>query len=373
MTQLGIYDILVQSAVKGVELQRPDGSFPKGHNGPWHDEDTYVRTTAHWAITLFKAYEITKDQYLLDSAIRACDYLLTQEARPYQKTFYCRTKLTKSNMCNGPIGQAWAVEPLLILGKALDNKNYLSVAEEVLSLHPYCYERHGWLNTEIDGQVLGLNSAFNQQVWFSTMVLLAGQRNQELLTKARDLFKNIPNIIDFLEVGLIKHTYRKKSNQNIKQLAKDVTGFYFYPGHIVRIKKLSLGYLSFVLYGLAIGYSNFPEVSIWGPSFKSIVKDAIDYAISQYPLDYLGGNEFQWGYNPTGIEMAYTLQVFGDYLNLRNVEDNILKWLTKQFNGYYDLSTNLMRRNSGDENILMARIYEATRLKNYRVNIHEET
>lgn len=366
MTQLNTYDIIVQSALKGIELQRLDGSFPKGHNGPWYNEDTYVRTTAHWAITLFKAYEITGEQHLLDSATRACDYLLSKEARPHQKTFYCFTS-SKKNTCNGLIGQAWAVEPLLILGKALDQRGYLSVAEEVLNLHPYCFEKHGWSSVEIDGQVLGFNPTFNQQVWLSAMAFLAGQRNQGLLTKARDFFENMPSATRFLEKGLIRH--RKGSYRSIKQQVKDIINLK-YSGNVdeAEIKKRSLGYLSFILYGLAIVRDNFPGENFWkNASFKSIIQRSINYVISRYPFGYLGDNEYQWGYNPTGIEMAYTLQIFSDYLGLREDEGDALKWVTMQFNGYYDLDTSLMRRNTSDENILGSRIYEATRLKNYKI------
>jgi hypothetical protein len=369
MVQLNTYDIIVQSALKGIELQRSDGSFPKGHNGPWYEEDTYVRTTAHWAITLFKGYEITEKQHLLDSAIRACDYLLSKEARPHRKTFYCLASKHK-NRCNGLIGQAWAVEPLLILGKALDNQGYLSVAEEVLNLHPYCFKRHGWSSVEIDGQVLGLNPTFNQQVWLSAMALLAGQRNQDLLTKARDFFENMPSVTKFIEKGLIRH--RKGRYKSVKQLVKDAIKLK-YSRHVdgAEIKKRSLGYMSFILYGLAIVYDNFPGESFWkNTSFKSVIKHSISYVVFRYPFGYLGSNEYQWDCTPTGIEIAYALQVFSNYLELGD-EGDALKWVTMQFSGYYDLDTNLMRRNTSDEDILGSRIYEATRLRNYKISIHE--
>lgn len=372
MLQLNTYDIIVHSALKYIEIQRPDGSFPKGHNGPWHDEDTYVRTTAHWAIKLFKAYEITGEPNFLDSAVRACDYLLSKEARPHKKAFYCRTNSTNKNRCNGLIGQAWAIEPLLILGKALNNESYLSTAEEVLSLHPYCFKRHGWLNVDIDGQVLYFNRTFNQQVWFSVMAILAGQRNQELLTKAQDFFENIPNVIEFVEKSLIKHTYYPTDNKSINNFIKDRVSSIINRKKSAITKKLSLGYLSFILYGLAIVRDNLPNENLWRSTrLKSIIRNSVDYIIRQHPFGYLDNNEFQWGYNPTGIEIAYTLQVFNSYLDIEDNDGDPSKWLNMQFNGYYDLRANLMLRNSSDENISVARLYEATRLKNYRINFHD--
>ena len=48
--------IILKSSEIALKKQHENGSFPEEHNGPWYDQDTLVRNTAHWAITLHKAY-----------------------------------------------------------------------------------------------------------------------------------------------------------------------------------------------------------------------------------------------------------------------------------------------------------------------------
>ena len=74
-----LYDLIVKSALEGLKIQKTEGEYPAGHNGPWNDDDTNVRTTAHWAQITFKAYEITGEERFVSSTIKACDYLIKKE------------------------------------------------------------------------------------------------------------------------------------------------------------------------------------------------------------------------------------------------------------------------------------------------------
>ena len=84
-----------------------------GHNGPYNDPETYVRTHAHLSILFFKAFKITKNNKYKKEAIRQINFLLLKEARPYNSTFHYRNKKGKDK-CNGLIGQAWSIEALMI-------------------------------------------------------------------------------------------------------------------------------------------------------------------------------------------------------------------------------------------------------------------
>ncbi len=52
-------NIIQQSSKAALQIQSDDGSFPPGHNGPYHDQETPVRNTAHWLFTMLKACEIS--------------------------------------------------------------------------------------------------------------------------------------------------------------------------------------------------------------------------------------------------------------------------------------------------------------------------
>lgn len=378
--KIKLYDLILKTAKKGLHLQRRDGSFPKGHNGPWEDEDTYVRTTAHWALIMFKAHELTSNinTKFLESAMRACEYLLKDKNRPYGYTFYCRKDTTGKDMCNGLIGQVWAIEPLIFVGRSKDKNKYLKSAKEVIQQHDYSFDYHAWHYVEIDGNKQGIHTTLNQQIWFSSMALILGKTldDEPLSIKGRDFFENVDSFITYYnEKGLIKHTFSTKNIiTNLEVLKREISELIGKDELNLKRKKQtklrSLGYLPFILYGFALLYDYTSEEEFWkNPELKKILKDSIDFVISNYPYDYLRKVGYNWRYNPTGIEMAYVLQELNDLLELNCTQNEIDKWLNLQINGYYDFRSNLMIKNTSDPNILSSRFYEAIRLKNNDIEI----
>jgi hypothetical protein len=370
-----LFDLIVKSAGKGLELQAKNGSMPPGHNGPWNDRDTPVRTTAHWAMTFFRAFEISGESRLREATIVACNYLLSKEARPHGYTFYCRKPERKKAMCNGLIGQAWAVEPLLVVGRALKHQPYMNAAEEVLALHPYCEKRHCWSNVEIDGTAFS-NDTYNQQVWFAAMSLLAGEKNLKLRSCALDFFKHLSDTIKFLDRGLIKHRYASvlTMTRKLRSTIGRQVRFFFAPRAAQRernsLLELSNGYLTFLLYGIAMVEDYYPHSVCSQLGNKQLIRDAVNYIQNRYPFYCLGENRYAWTYNPVGIEMAYVLQVFGAQLEMDHTFAAMPeRWLRLQFQHYYDTDRGLMDRNAVDPIILAARLYEATRLRNYSLMI----
>ncbi len=81
-------DIILQSSKTALHLQLEDGSFPPGCNGPYHDQETPVRNTAHWLITMLKAYEISNEARFKDSSWNAVQYLLLPSNRPLNAIFF---------------------------------------------------------------------------------------------------------------------------------------------------------------------------------------------------------------------------------------------------------------------------------------------
>jgi hypothetical protein len=376
MKQLPLDDILCKSAERALALQDREGFFPKGHNGPWLDEDTPVRTTAHWAITIFKAYRITGREIFLNAAVKACDYLISKERRPYGYTFYCRTGEKDKNMCNGLVGQAWAVEPLILIGEGLNRAEYLDAARQTVLLHPYDRNRHVWNNVEIDGKILGINRTLNQQIWFAAVSLITGKilHDKKMYDTAVDFFVHLPGLAVYMEdKGLIRHRF-EISRGISNRIAKKMTGEKKdNGGDNDTLKTLSEGYLSFILYGLALAYAYSGKEAFWGDEkLKAMISGAVAFMNDQFPFGCGEKTGYRWCYNPTGIEMAYVLQVFEKYLNLESAAQNISAWLGRQFGFYYDNRKNLMSRNTGDPVILSSRIYEAVRLNNYSLSLSDD-
>lgn len=65
---LTLGELVEQSAIAALELQREDGSFPPIRNGVYDEPETPVRTTSRWLTTLLKAYEITDEDRFFDAA-----------------------------------------------------------------------------------------------------------------------------------------------------------------------------------------------------------------------------------------------------------------------------------------------------------------
>lgn len=363
-----LYDIILMSADKGIELQRKDGAFPKGHNGPWNAPDTYVRTTAHWALLLFKAYNITNNSVYLLASQKACDYLLSKKVRPYGFTFYCKnSKLMKNN---GLIGQAWALEPLIIIGKELNEARYLNAAKKVIYLHPYDSNSHTFYQIEIDGRNLGIDTALNKQIWFASMTLLLGQylNDRELKRRGKDFFFNFDSKILFLNSNLLCHWIIAANQKNflIKKFLKCLYRFKIRVMDRSNILNLSIGYQTFLLYGLALAYRYSENEVFEKKQLRKIILPAVEYVEKCFPYGYnLGEDDFRWAYNPVGIEMAFILETFRNILPLKNIQNRIINWLSLQFNGYFNYEQKLMNKNTCDPNILSSRLYETIRLENY--------
>lgn len=361
--------MITESAQEGLALQNENGSFPKGMNGPWKDEDTYVRTTAHWTLLQYKAFEITKDRKHETSAKKACDYLLEKGNRPYGYSFYCREG-RKKDRCNGLIGQAWALEALLQMSIKTGEEKYLDCVRELLICSSYDKKNHIWNNVEIDGKLFSCGT-LNQQIWFNVMVLIGSKvlKDKNLEDKAVDFFKHIFNIIEFLDDGLIKHEIGI-NNMSVKRLIKNILKLSVNTD-MEKIKIRSFGYISFILFGFAIAYNNCGQYTFWeNNELKSLIRNAYFYVKNRKPYGCgSDGSDYIWGYNPVGIEMAYTIQALNDYLQLNESEEEIKYWLNLQIKNHYDFNTKYLSKNTVDPAILSARLYEAAYLDNYVLEI----
>jgi hypothetical protein len=276
-------------------------------------------------------------------------------------------------MSNGLIGQAWAIEPLILIGKSLNQREYLEVAQKIVLLHKYNMKHHAWNYLEINGKILGINQALNQQIWFAALSLTIGKilGDSKLIKCARDFFNNLPCLISFFEEkGLISHTF-VGHHSIYRNMIKELIGKKN-KGAVEHDKRylLSQGYLSFILYGLAMAYEYHSEETFWKDDrLKAMISDSIEYIVKDFPFGCGEKTGYRWCYNPTGIEMAYVLQVFKEYLRLESAENHIALFLSKQFEFYYDFEKNMLSKNTMDPNILSARLYEAVRLKNYNISI----
>jgi hypothetical protein len=366
-------EIIEASARAGLRLQGADGAMPAGHNGPWEDPETPVRATAHWALTFYRAYEGSGRQEFLDAAVSACNYLLAPDHRPAGATFVCRLPKPGKTRCNGLIGQAWAAEPLILIGGALGNPEYLRLAEQILAVHPYDWRAHGWQTIEVDGRCLGLDRTYNHQVWFCAMNCMlerahAAQPNSQSSATA-DFLNHLGRTTRLTQRSTFAHTYPAPALNVLRNWLGLRSRSSRRASPSFPMSVIETGYHSFSLYGLALLRDRLPlgdhqARDSLGTRIGRGLASAAE-TLWDVPSDR---NPFRYAYNPTGFEVALALATFPGLARIHAPSSPPSEaWAARQVALHFDLATGLMERNSPDPTTLAARVYEATRLPDLEI------
>ncbi|MEE9613404.1 MAG: agl cluster protein AglQ [Thermodesulfobacteriota bacterium] len=354
-------DLIVQSASAALDIQREDGSFPPGHNGPYHDSETPVRNTAHWLVTLLKAHELSGGDAFVGSARRAAEYLASPEARPMGATFHCRTN-PEMDSCNGLVGQAWVIEALAAAGSRLGERGYSELAEEVFLLHPFNEGRGLWTVVNMDGSKANAIKAFNQHLWLAAAASLIDGKKDELIKERVNRFMDLlPENLSLRRSGRIVHNM-ESGRQERKYLYRRLfrTGPEK-PRPIGRGKET--GYHAFNLYAFAILKEYLPDHPFW--SSKKFAR-ALGFVNRTEFIDRLEGDEYGFGYNPVGFEVACAAQVFPSFFAS---ERGASWWVNEQLRRCYYPGEKMMSRTGADGLTLAARLYECTRLEDMEVEL----
>lgn len=353
---INLIAVLEESVAKVLSRQQNGGAFLAGHNGPYNDPETHVRNTAHWLFVLSHLAKESDNPELLASAHKACDYLLSEAARPMQASFYCRTNPEK-DFCNGLMGQAWAMEGLVAAAEWLGRDDALKVAREVFFLHPWLKKQAIWRRVGVDGSYLTPDGTFNHQLWFAAIASLLG--DAEATRRSKKFLDEVGQHVQLYSDGVVFHQSRLGALANYrKQGLKGVARGALSEAMRLRARSAlyskSVGYHGFNLYAFAILKQQFPEHPFW--STAKFLK-MLEVTRKERFLKSLDESAYGWPYNPPGIEFAFAGEVFGlghDYCQT---------WINRQFERTYNSDTGeLLTRNAPDPATSAARIYEAMRL-----------
>lgn len=362
-------DIIISTAEAGLELMTDSGHMPAGNNGPWDDDETPVRNTAHWGIIFSYAAERTEKSKFLNAGHKCASYLMSDESRPYNQTFYNR-KDNNIDKCNGLIGQAWAIEGLVQIGKMLEDDDLLYLAERVFQLHPFNDLLSGWHTVDVTGKNIGYNFTLNQQVWFAAVggELSEICDNNIINKQIVNFIDRLPQMIRSYQNGPIYHSVALGNilNRRVDYLVENIRQKRI-PDEVLqlfrreydsKLEKWSVGYHSFILYGLARLHKLFPSHDVWQ---TETIKQIKNYTKSGRYLNATFNNEFCYSYNCTGFEVALWETEFNTEPN------NTTEWITRQLNQTYNLQTGIFNKSPYDKRTLAARMYEAIRLPNVKL------
>jgi len=363
-------DLLVETCSNAVDnVQRSDGSFPAGHNGPYNDPETPVRNTSHWVILLCEAYEITQNKKYKNAVLQAVAYLESIDARPYGETFHHRS-IEGKDRCNGLIGQAWTIEALATAGNTLDLDNAIQTACTIFKSHPFIESLGLWQRVEIDGSILTLDRTFNHQLWFAAAGGLLKDADPEIDKQIKKFIKRLPDNLRTYSSGLIYHplcpmdsllTYLKYVTDRRKLPLYRSLGVHLFrpPKSRAKIKNKAIGYHAFNAYAFALLYEQYPEKDVWT---QTPVTDTIAYLTSDGYLNSIETSAYGYPYNPPGFEVPYALEVFG--IDAESVTESLLE---TQFRNA-QLGKDVVFPDAPDPQTSTARLYEATRMSDREIS-----
>ena len=326
-----------------------------GHNGPYKDPETMVRTHAHLSILFFKAYKITKKIKYKKAAIKHIKFLFLKEARPHNYTFYYRNKKGKDK-CNGLIGQAWSIEALMIAYENTKEIKYKNLAKQTFHYINYHNFLSYWKKREINGRELFLDLTFNHQLWFAACSSLISNSKKDSIGKEVNKFMDeLENNLHIHKNGLIRHFIYPQIITPLNFLKNKTSKRYLY--------KKEAAYHAFNLYALAMLKQKFPSHSFWrSKKFKKLTQ----YALSKEHLKIAEKSKYGFAYNPSGIETAFFIYTFKEHFN--KPSKMFKTALEKQFRRNLNSKTKLLTERTSDPNTLSLRIYEVTRLPNLKLD-----
>lgn len=359
-------DIIMQISRAAIQLQRDDGSFPGGCNGPYNDSETPVRNTAHWLITLLKAFEISGEPDFIDSARRAVHYLLSPSSRPMNATFFCRTNPEK-DFCNGVMGQAWVIEALAMAGMKLNDPRCIDVARNVFMLHPFDHEAGLWRRVNVDGSYNTFDMTFNHQLWFAAAgSLIEKDSDNPINSKIKRFMERLSEShMSIDQSGRIIHTISRPSPK--------ASGSGKWRAFLCRNKgsnntsnqmaSKEIGYHAFNMYAFSMLRQQIPDLPFWKSS-KFLT--ALNFIDKEEFVSGLENSIYGYPYNPPGFEAAFTIQEFSSNLSFSRSRE---WWVAQQLHRSYDSETKMLSRSTEDEKTLTARFYEATRLADMEIQL----
>lgn len=352
-------DELVLAAADGALAgQALSGEFPGGHNGPYHDPETPVRVTAHWAVALEAAHRLSGEARHADAAAAAVGYLLSRPARPAGAAFHCRRNPEK-DLSNGLIGQAWAIEALAGPGVRLGVAGSTETACEVADLHPFDEDVGLWRRVNVDGSYRGYDLAFNHQLWFAAALASIDP------TAAPGLAARVDRFLDVVGAGLLRtardgrviHAIPDPSPaRRAASAALPPRGGRRRLAQWRRRVRKEIGYHAFNLHAFATLRRLRPDHGLWE---SPRLRRAVRYVRSPSFLQGLAGNEFAFPYNPPGFEVPWALVAFG--LADRDSPE-VAHWVRRQIDHGWHAERGALVRGTADERTAAARVYEAVPL-----------
>ena len=367
-----IHELLERSAESALKLQREDGSFPSGTNGPYQDDATPIRNTANWLKILSFAYNQTGKKKFKRASDSAVGYLKKDDHRPHGYTYRCRRSQSKDS-CNGVVGQANVIEALTRAGDYLDRPELYDHAAEIYHLHPFNENTGVWNRVEIDGTVLTIDRTFNHQLIFAaaSASLVSQADRPDIQEDVEAFLDNLPKNMCLDPSGVVVHRLRPGlSNIDFKSIVLDRSPELLINPVLHAKRRLltenethlkELAYHSVNLYWLACLKNRISKHKVWSHLPVSALIDVT----REQRYRSLAEQRTEWFSNiPPGFQVTNAITIFES-----SPDNNEMRyWIEITLSNHYNKETDLFEKNSTDRYTLSGLLYPMIDLPNITVS-----
>lgn len=337
-----------------------------GHNGPHGHLDTPVRNTAHYLIIYSYMFKKTNNRKYKVICDKFFEYLVARQRESSSGAIKCMEDNSFDHL-NGLIGQAWVIEALLYYYDISKDERCLDISKQIFYSQKYDYQKHVWIRVELDGTEIGVDNAYNHQVWFAACSCRLADylHDAEIDLMIKDFLTNGANR-DFriYRDGILRHTINLKSKslkkENLKRFIKIcLMPLKKYQPRRFDYKYIERAYHIFDMYGFTILENKYSELPLFkSDKYKKALKAVED--IKAYNdnngVSTNAFNVYSYSYNSPAFEYAYVSKSHGFY---SQEMDNLAFETQKQL--MFDDRTHLFSKNNPDIETWNARTYEMIR------------
>lgn len=339
-----------------------------GHNGPHGHLDTPVRNTAHYLIIYAYLYKTTLDEKYKALCEKFLNYLMSIQAQSSSGAIKCMESSSFDHL-NGLIGQAWVIEALLYYYEVFEDKRCIDIAKEIFYAQKYDFDKHVWHRIELDGTDIGIDNAYNHQVWFAACSFKLSKylNDSQIDLMIKDfLTKGADRDFRIYSDGLLKHTIALKSNglkkDGIKRFIKIIlTPLRRFNARKFDYKYIERAYHIFDMYGFTILESKYGGLPLFSSEkYKKAL--SLTKNISRYNSENNAFsaekpfNVYSYSYNSPAFEYAFIAREHNCY----DRTQDLLAFST-QVKLMQDEKTKLFSKNNPDIETWNARTYELIR------------
>lgn len=346
-------EVLNRTAYAGLTLQRDDGSFAPGHNGPHRDPEQPVRNTGHWLITLLAAHRATGDDRFVRAAESAARYLKHPDRRPGGFSIHHRDTPGKDR-CNGLMGPAFSIESLACAAMHKNDQGAWALARHLVDQHGYDEDVGLWRIREIDGSEPGIDWTINHQIWFASAAAVTMQATGGRgLEQVEDFLNRLPTTMELRGNGRVAHVSPAalSRRQRVRRAFRVLDA---------EARQREIAYHFFNLYPLAILREVLPSSTFWG---SRQLRRMRSYENSDEYQRAASDPSFVQPYCPAGFPFSFGERVFVDQVFGPSDLDVQQHNIGVQISRTLDVPSMLFTKGSIDPVTQAARAYELTRLQ----------